>query len=334
MTPSMNPSTWPVPFPRFGDVAHLGHVELLTPRPDESLAFFTGIVGLHATGRSGASIYLRAWGDYERHTLKLTAHTTSGLGHLGLRVRDAATLERFVAHLGERQIPGRWIDDDAHGPAYRFTTPDGHAVELYWETERFTATPEISTAFKNQPQRYVPRGIAPRRLDHLNLLARDVAASRQLFQDVLGLRLTEQIVFDDGSEVGAWLSATNKSYDLAITHDRSGASGRLHHLTYMMDSREDVLRAADILRDADVPIETGPHKHNVGQTFFLYCFEPGGNRFEIGAGGYLIFNPDWKPVVWTQADRAKGHAWGLQTVSSFHTHGTPPVPGSSGEHSS
>jgi hypothetical protein len=36
--------------------------------------------------------------------------------------------------------------------------------------------------------------------------------------------------------------------------------------------------------------------------------------------------------VWTQAERAKGQAWGLQTVSSFHTHGTPPVPGTTGGH--
>src|SRR5436189_202752 len=138
-----------------------------------------------------------------------------------------------VAHLGEQQIAGRWIEDDAHGPAYRFATPDGHAVELYWETQRFKATPEISTAFKNQPQRYVPRGIAPRRLDHVNLLARDVSATRVFFQERLGLRLTEQIVLDDGLEAGAWLSATNKSYDVAITRDHTGASGRFHHLTFM-----------------------------------------------------------------------------------------------------
>ena len=49
----------PVPFPRFGDVAHLGHVELFTPKPAESLAFFTSIVGLHEAGRSGDSVYLR-----------------------------------------------------------------------------------------------------------------------------------------------------------------------------------------------------------------------------------------------------------------------------------
>ena len=79
-------------FPRFGDVAHLGHIELLTPTPEESLAFFTSVVGLHESGRSGDSVYLRGWGDYEWHTLKLTAHATSGIGHLGLRVRDDATL--------------------------------------------------------------------------------------------------------------------------------------------------------------------------------------------------------------------------------------------------
>jgi catechol 2,3-dioxygenase len=318
----------PAAFPRFGDVAHVGHVELFTPRPEASLDFFTSVVGLHETARRGESVYLRAWGDYERHTLKLTGHSTSGLGHLGLRVRDAATLQQLVAHLAEHGVTGQWTEDEGHGPAYRVATPDGHAIELYWETERFKATPEISTAFKSQPQRYVPRGIAPRRLDHINLLAHEVTPTRQFFHEHLGLRLTEQIILDDGTEAGAWLSATNKSYDVAITHDRTGASGRLHHVTFMMDSREDVLRAADILRDADVPIETGPHKHNIGQTFFLYCFEPGGNRFEIGAGGYLIFDPDWKPIVWTQAERAKGQAWGLQTVSSFHTRGTPPVPGS------
>jgi catechol 2,3-dioxygenase len=162
-------------------------------------------------------------------------------------------------------------------------------------------------------------------LDHINLLAKDVKANREFFQKLLGLRVTEQIIFDDGTEMGGWLAATFKSYDLAITLDRSGAKGRLHHFTYFMDSREEVLKAADVLVENGIPIETGPHKHSIGQTFFLYCYEPGGNRFEIGAGGYLIFDPDWQPVVWGQAERAKGQAWGLQTVHTFHTYGTPPV---------
>jgi hypothetical protein len=39
----------------------------------------------------------------------------------------------------------------------------------------------------------------------------------------------------------------------------------------------------------------------------------------------LILAPDWRTVTWTEAERAKGQAWGLRTIASFHTHGTPPV---------
>jgi catechol 2,3-dioxygenase len=312
--------------PSFHDIAHLAHLELLTPKPEESLAFFTQIVGLHESGRAGDSVYLRAWGDYERATLKLTTSKTSGLGHVALRTRSGPVLTQLAEHLGQQGVKGEWIDHDVgHGPAFRFPDPDGHWVEIYYETERFVPTGDHVPGFKNLPQRYSPHGIAPRRLDHINLLAKDVKANREFFHKLLGLRVTEQIIFDDGTEMGGWLAATFKSYDVAITLDRSGARGRLHHFTYFMDSREEVLKAADILVENGIAIETGPHKHSIGQTFFLYCYEPGGNRFEIGAGGYLIFDPDWKPVVWSQAERSKGQAWGLQTVHTFHTYGTPPV---------
>ncbi|MDX6573150.1 MAG: catechol 2,3-dioxygenase, partial [Gaiellales bacterium] len=131
---------------------------------------------------------------------------------------------------------------------------------------------------------------------------------------------------DDGSEAGMWMTATNKANDFAYTRDHTGTKGRFHHVTYELDSREEILRAADIFLENGVYIETGPHKHAIQQTFFLYTYEPGGNRIEVCAGGFLIFDPAHEPVVWSQAERAKGQAWGMQTVASFHIKGTPPVP--------
>src|SRR6266498_4293505 len=61
----------------------------------------------------------------------------------------------------------------------------------------------------------------------------------------------------------------------------------------------------------------------IGQTFFVYVYEPGANRVELCAGGYQIVAPDWQPVRWTEAERARGQAWGASTVASFHTYGTP-----------
>ena len=63
-------------------------------------------------------------------------------------------------------------------------------------------------------------------------------------------------------------------------------------------------------------IETGPHKHAIQQTFFLYVYEPGGNRIELcNPCARLIFAPDWAPISWTQQERAKGQAWGLATIT-------------------
>lgn len=52
----------------------------------------------------------------------------------------------------------------------------------------------------------------------------------------------------------------------------------------------------------------------------------GGNRIEFcNAGARLLLAPDWKVITWTQSERAKGQAWGLQTIATFHTHRTPPA---------
>jgi catechol 2,3-dioxygenase len=99
----------------------------------------------------------------------------------------------------------------------------------------------------------------------------------------------------------------------------------LHHTTFNVESREMILRAADIFLDNGVFIEFAPSKHAANQTFFIYVYEPGGNRIELCAGGYMIYAPDWEPIVWTEADRAKGQAWGVPTVATFHTYGTPVV---------
>lgn len=316
----------PLPEPIY-DVAHLAHVELLTPKPNESLQFFTEIMGMSVTTQQGDSVYLRAYDDYEHHTLKLTAARQPGMAHYAWRARSPQALQRRVAAIEATGLGRGWTDGDlGHGPAYSFTTPDGHNVEIYYETEWYQAGEADKPALKNQAARFPGRGANLRRFDHLNILTVDMKATRKFHTEVLGARLTEVITFDDGTDKGLWFSVNNKTYELAIVEDYTGVPGRFHHVTYAVNSREEVLLAADICLEHGVFIETGPHKHAIQQTFFLYVYEPGGNRFEIAnPTARLIVAPDWKTIQWSEADRKKGQAWGLKTVESFHTHGTPPV---------
>ena len=94
------------------DLAHLGHLELLTPKPDESLKFFVDVMGMTISGRQGESVYLRGWDDYERYSLKLTASKTSGMEHMALRARSPQALERRVAALKGSGFDIGWTDGD------------------------------------------------------------------------------------------------------------------------------------------------------------------------------------------------------------------------------
>src|SRR5215813_2223334 len=235
------------------DVAHLGHLGVLTPKLEQRVSFFVGVMGMTETGRQGDSVYLHAYDDYERHSLKLTASKLPGLGHVAYRTRSPQALERRVAALKGSGFEIGWSDGDlAHGPAFLCQDPDGHRIELYYETQWYQPPPELRPALKNQAQRFPARGINVRRLDHWNGLAVDIAANRNFFENYLGFRLTEQIVLDDGSEAAIWMTATNKSYDFAYTRDHTGTKGRFHHVTYALNSREEILIGADIFLENGV----------------------------------------------------------------------------------
>src|ERR1700743_495127 len=111
------------------DLAHLGHMELLTPKPDESLKFFVDVMGMTVSGRQRESVYLRGWDDYERYSLKLTASKTSGMEHMALRARSPQALERRVAALKGSEFAIGWTDGAmGAGAAFRCRGPHGHVI--------------------------------------------------------------------------------------------------------------------------------------------------------------------------------------------------------------
>jgi catechol 2,3-dioxygenase len=309
------------------DIAHVSAVELLTPVLDDTVRFFTDQMAMEVVERRGDSAYLHAWDDYEHFTVKVTGAGTSGIGRTWLRARSPEALERRVRDIEAAGLGRGWSKDEpGYGPVFHFTDPDGHPFGLYYETSRYVASDATRPSLKNQAARFPGRGTNVRRLDHVNYLAHDVPRNEEFLAGALTGRASEQIVLDDGTKAAVWYTFTDKSYDLVYTRDRTGAEGRLHHVAFATDTREDILRAADVFLEAGVHIETGPHKHAIQQTFFLYVWEPGGNRIELcNAGARLLLAPDHEVITWTEAERAKGQAWGLKTIESFHTHGTPPV---------
>jgi catechol 2,3-dioxygenase len=308
------------------DIAHLSHIELYTPKPEESLFFFRELLGMEVVHREGQSVYLRAWMDESLYSLKLTEARQAGIGHVGLRAFSPQALERRADDIAKTGCGIGWTDGDyGHGRSYQFTDPDGHKLEVFYEAEKYKAPGHLKPYLRNVPQRLAAKGASVSSLDHINLFSSNVGEDSAFFRRYLGYQLSEQAVSESGEQITAWMHVTNKSYDLAISLDRSGHKGRFHHAAFRVDSAEMVMRAADIFMDNGIFIEASPSKHVAGQTLFVYVYEPGGNRIEVCAGGFLILSPDWDVITWTPEERKRGLAWGNPLPPAFHTYGTPVV---------
>ncbi|SKA12048.1 catechol 2,3-dioxygenase [Enhydrobacter aerosaccus] len=309
------------------DIAHLGGIELFTPRFERSLWYFHDLLGMEVVHRNGSSAYLRGWGDHSVSTLKLTSADRPGVGCIAWRTVSPQALERRAEAITADGLAIGWTNGDfGRGRSFRFCDPDGHLMELYFEEQKYDPPARLRSALKNQPQKYTGRGVGVRRTDHLALLAADVGRNRRFAESTLGFQLREQVLFEQGKrEIGSWMSPNAIHHQLAYVADVKGGHGRLHHISMWVDNREDVLRAADILVENAIFVEAGPSKHNNSQGFYLYSYEPGGNRVEIYSGSYLVLAPDWRPVTWNEEERGSGTYWGAPLPESFIQYATPDI---------
>ena len=317
------------------DIAQLVSVALYSPKPDESVAFFHDMLGLEISHREGQSVYMRAYEDWYQYTLKITESKAAGLEELTWRASSLESLDAVTRRIEATGCGLGWTENDyAHGRAYKFTSPDGHKQKVLWDLDYFQADAELASKLRNRPSKRPLRGVPVRRVDHVNLMVSDVVGNTEFATNTLGFHLREQKIGDGGAVVGSWLSVSALVHELALMRDSSGARGRFHHIAFWYGNPSHLLDIADIFSERDIRIETGPAKHGTTQAYFLYCFEPGGNRVELfGDTGYLIFDPSWKTVVWNvenAIDLEKSSIWfGSHLAKTFYRYGTPVVPGHS-----
>lgn len=309
------------------EIAQLAFAELLTPRLSESVSFFTDILGMEVAFSEGASVFLRAYEDPYRYSLQLTESSTAGPGTTTFRTFSRQALERRADALDRAGLGLGWTNQAfGRGRSFRFQSPDGHKMELVWEVEPVQFREATKTLLLNRPSRRPLKGVPVRRLDHINFLAKNISANVEAMIDLLGFRLTEQVLGKDESMKAAWLRVTNLTHEVAFMIDAAGARGRLHHLAFWYGSPTYLMDVADICLDAGITVDAGPGKHGPSQAHYLYVWEPGGNRIELfGDVGYLIFDPSWKTVTWRDEDIGR-MGYGSVLTREFYSAGSPPIP--------
>jgi catechol 2,3-dioxygenase len=100
---------------------------------------------------------------------------------------------------------------------------------------------------------------------------------------------------DGDLRIAAFLTCSNKAHDIAfIRHEEDG---KFHHASFLLETWENVLRAADLISMHDIPMDIGPTRHGLTHGQTIYFFDPSGNRNEVFAGGEVWY-PDQPLVTW------------------------------------
>ena len=283
-----------------------GHMQLRVLDLEEGINHYKNVLGLVETGRDAQGrVYFKAWDERDHNSLILREAESAGMDFFAFKVADKATLEKLDADLKaygvttERIPAGELMET---GERVRFTIPSGHAIELYAEKT------DVGNGMQYvNPDPWTPdaeRGIAPVRLDHALLYGPDIEKVQKLFVDVLGFYLVERVLMEDGkTDLAIWLSCSHKAHDIALV--RHPEPGKLHHVSFLLESWEKVLRAADIVSMNKVSIDIGPTRHGVTRGTTIYAFDPSGNRFETFCGGYQPY-PDYAPITWTWEEVGTG----------------------------
>jgi catechol 2,3-dioxygenase len=278
-------------------VSQLAYVELATPRLQGSRDFYVDLLGLTEVARTDEGIFLRAWGDYLPYSLQLTEGDEAALRRIGWRADSAEDLERVAADL-----PGEWADENVgRGRAFAVNSPSGHVNEIFWDIKPLDLSEDQRSTFPNRPQRFAPRGVAVRQIDHVTVGSESPQCDAEWFRDRLDFRYMEYTVLDASSDEPffAMVSTTEQAHNLGLALNTTGVPAAAHHVAFWLDQEVDVLRAAAILQEAGVALEYGPGRHGMGENTYLYVREPSGFRIEVFSGGYRNYMPDWKPVRWT-----------------------------------
>lgn len=128
----------------------------------------------------------------------------------------------------------------------------------------------------------------PRRLGHVVLNVRDLAASVRFYTDIVGLEISDYI-----EDQMAFLRCGHDHHDLALAQipadgslrEATYAPGRpgMEHFSYELGSLAEIEEAARYLQEQGVEIVRGIGKHGPGENLFLVFKDPDGNYCEFYA---------------------------------------------------
>lgn len=247
---------------------HLSYVALDVSDLEQSLGFYRDLVGLTVDRRDGDTAFLRC--SELPQNLVLREGDTPGLARAAFELESQADLDRAYTYLDDEGFAPEWLTAEEAGElkvgaALRFREP---GCGLHFE---FHVEPELQDDFE-------AGHTAIARLGHVVLNVADFATVEGSLVGKLNFLISDHVP----GKIAFLRAFPNKyHHSFAIL---TGPSDGYNHVNFMVSDIDDVGRAINRMKNAEVPIVFGPGRHEPSGSIFLYFLDPDGMTTEYSFG--------------------------------------------------
>lgn len=239
--------------------------------------------------------------------LRLESAPRRALVELGLGTDDADDLDQLASSLGacgfaaERIEDGFVVVDPPTGLRLRVDVAERLPAPTNGGPGRRenTRAPAVD---RDGPVR-------PRKLGHVVLGSPDPTATRRLFLEGLGFRVSDEI-----EGVASFLRCSTDHHNLLV---QAAPAPYLHHTSWQVDDADDVGRGGNAMVAADPDRHLwGLGRHYIGSNWFWYLRDPAGTFAEYYADLDIITDDNaWSAMA--VADKRALYAWAPPVPDAF-----------------
>lgn len=302
----------PVYDPPF-NITRASHLVLTVRDLEASRRFYTEVIGLALSDRTGDTLYLRGLEEACHHSLVLRRTTGPPVcERVGFRVFTERDLDAVHDYYQGADLPAVWVKVPYQGRTLHVSDPFGTPLEF---CATMDVMPRLITEF------HVHRGGRAHRLDHFQILMPDVHGACAFYMKQ-GFRLSEYVVTEhDEAMVAAFLQRKGNPHDLVLFNQ---AGPRIHHAAYTTVDAHTLLHVCDVAGNLGYgqAVERGPGRHGPGHAQYVYFRDPDGHRVELFTTHYQIMDIENAPVRWDPHHKLRKEIWGLPAQRAWVEEGT------------
>ncbi len=238
----------------------LGYAALHVTDVAKSAYFYSNIMGLKLEQRDARTAWLRC--SDKPYDLVLEQGNLPGLARIGFELESRAEVTGAFDRISTVGLSPAWSGDTA----FRFRNPDtGLELDFYADQPRAAST------FESTVTQIV-------RLGHVVMNVTNYAAAHRFWVDQLGFEISDHVP-GKIAFLRCWPNPLHHSLALL-----SGEQDGLNHFNFMVTDIDDIGRAMNRMKKANVPIVFGPGRHLPSGSIFLYMLDPDGMSTEYSFG--------------------------------------------------